>query len=120
MANPNKVWGQARVRINGKEYATEPKATLELGGIARDSVEADNRAGFFSEKTTPSKLECSILITQGMSAIELNTDDATITFEGDTGQVYVVGHGYSSEPPVVGDGKFKCVFMGPPAEEMIS
>lgn len=120
MANPNKVWGQARVRINGREHVTEPKASLELGGIARDAVEADNRAGYFAEKITPSKLECSILITPGLSLAEMNVDDATITFEGDTGQVYVIGHAYCSEPPSIGDGKAKLVYMGPPAEEMTS
>jgi hypothetical protein len=118
--NPNKVFGQARIRIGGKEYASEPKATLELGGIARDAVEADNKAGYFSEKVNPSKLEASFLLTAGLSVAELNVDDTTVTFEGDTGQVYVVGHAYCSEPPVVGDGKAKVVYMGPPAEEMLS
>lgn len=121
MANPNKVWGQARVRINGQEYVTEPKASLELGGIARDSVEADNRAGLFTEKSVPSKLEASIIITPGLSLAVLNSiDDTTVTFEGDTGQTYVIGHAYNSEPVAINDGKAKVVLMGPPAEEVIS
>lgn len=121
MANPNKVWGQARVRINGREYTTEPKASLELGGIARDSVEADFRAGLFTEKSVPSKLECSIIVNPGLSVAELNNiDDATVTFEGDTGQTYVIGHAYNSEAVAINDGKVKLVLMGPPAEEVIA
>lgn len=118
MANPNKVMGQARIRANGQELTTEPKATLELGGIARDSVEADGRAGYFTEKTVPSKLECSVIVTPGLSISALNFDDATVTFEGDTGQTFVIGHAYSSEPPSINDGKAKLVIMGPPAEEV--
>lgn len=120
MANPNKVWGQARIRVNGREFTTEPKATLELGGIAREGVEADFVAGKFTEKTTPSKLECSILIGSGFSVAGLNFDDATVTFEGDTGQTYVIGHAYTSDPPSISDGKAKLTMMGPPAEEVIA
>ena len=121
MANPNKVWGQARVRVNGRELTLEPKSSLELGGIARESVEADFKAGFFTEKSVPSKLECSVIITPGLSLAELNAiDDATVTFEGDTGQTYVVNHAYVSDNVAINDGKAKLVLMGPPAEEVIS
>lgn len=120
MANPNKVMGQARIRVNGQEMITAPKATLELGGITRDSVEADGRAGFFSEKSSPSKMECEVIVTPGLSISALNFDDATVTFEADTGQVFVIGHGYSSETPSVNDGKCKLTIMGPPAEELLS
>lgn len=121
MANPNKVWGQARVRINGQEYATEPKSSLVLGGRARDRVEADNRAGLFTEKDVPSELEASIIVTQGMSLEPLrNIDDATVTFEGDTGQTYVVGHMVNMDALKIEDGKAKIKLEGPPAEEVVS
>jgi len=119
MANPRKVWGQSRIKVDGRVYDTEGKSTLELGGIARDAVEADFEAGHFTEKTVPGKIECSVLVTAGISLGELQAiDDATVTMEADTGQTYVIRHAYVSETVSVSEGKAKLVFMGPPAEEM--
>ncbi|WCT72053.1 phage tail tube protein [Sphingomonas naphthae] len=119
MANRNKVWGQTHIRVNGKEYTTAGKSSMELGGIKRDEQEADHRAGMFSEATKSSKIECDVLVTADVSLVELAAiDDATVTFEADTGQTYVVRHAYSGEIISVTEGKAKVVFMGPPAEEM--
>jgi hypothetical protein len=120
VANPNKVWGQTKIRVDGLELDTEGKSTLEMGGIARSEVEADNRAGLFSEASKSSKIECNVLVTAGVSLADLNAiDDATVTMEADTGQTYIVRHAYCGEIVSVSEGKAKCVFMGPPAEEMI-
>lgn len=120
MANQNKVWGQTKIRVDGLELDTEGKSSLELGGIKRDEVEADNRAGFFSESTKSSKIECNVLVTAGVSlAFLASINDATATMEADTGQTYVINHAYSAEVISVSEGKAKLVLMGPPAEEMI-
>ncbi len=121
MANPNKVLGQVRIRVDGLVFDTEGKSTLELGGIARESVTGDFKAGYFSESTVPSKIECSVLVTAGVSLDALNRiDDATVTFEGDTGQTWVISHAYSSEVISMSEGKAKLVLMGPPAEELLA
>jgi hypothetical protein len=119
MANPNKVWGQSRIKANGRVYDTEGKSSLTIGGTTRSAQEADFRGGMFSEKTSDSKVECSILITGGISLVELQAiDDATITVEADTGQTYIVRHGYVAEEVTASEGKAKVTFQGPAAEEM--
>ena len=107
-----KVWGQVRIKVDGRAYETEGKSSLEMGGVSREPVQADFIAGHFSESTVGSKLETSVLLTRGVSLAELNAiDDATVTMEADTGQTYVINHAFS-------EGKAKLVLMGPPAEEM--
>lgn len=119
MANPNKVWGQSRIKIDGAIIETEGKSTLEVGGTTREAVEADFAAGHFMEKTSPSKLECSVLVTAGVSLVALQAiSDATITHEADTGQTYVINHAYVADAVSVSEGKAKVTFMGPPAEEL--
>lgn len=121
MANPNKTWGQSRITADGVQLTTEPKATIEVGGVQRASVEGDNRAGFFNSNTKPSKVECSVLMTPGVSLVALQSiDNATVVFECDTGQVYVVRNAYVSDAVSASDGKAKVTFMGPPAEEELS
>ena len=119
MANPKKVWGQSRIKVDGRVYETEGKSSLVMGGTVREHQEADFEAGHFSEKTAPSKLECSVLITSGVSLAELQAiEDATVTLEADTGQTYVIRHAYVADEVSAGEGKAKLVFQGPPAEEM--
>ena len=119
MANPNKTWGRSKLRINGVTIDCEGKSSLELGGVKRNAVQADYRTGLFNEEDMDSKIECSALVTAGVSLKAFDTDDATITFEADTGQTYVIRHAYLSEPPSVSEGKAKLVYMGPAAEELV-
>jgi hypothetical protein len=119
MANRRKVWGQSRIKVDGQVFDTEGKSSLEVGGTTRDPVEADFEAGFFSEKTTPSKLTCSVLLTADVSLRRLqDIDDATVTMEADTGQTYVLSHAYVSDAVSASEGKASVTFMGPPAEEL--
>jgi hypothetical protein len=119
MANPNKVWGQARIKVDGAVYETEGKSSLEVGGSIRAHVEADFAAGHFTESTGPSKLETSILLTAGVSLVALQRiEDATVTLEADTGQTYVINHAFVTDAVSASEGKAKVTFGGPPAEEM--
>lgn len=119
MANPNKVWGQSRIKTDGAVIDTEGKSSLEPGGTVRTEQEADFKAGMFSESTGSSKLECNVLMTAGVSLAALQAiDDATVTMEADTGQTYVIRHAYTSEKVSVSEGKAKLILVGPPAEEM--
>lgn len=119
MANKNKVWGQTRIRVNGEELDTEGKSTLELGGIQREAVQADNRAGYFTESTQPSKLTCMVLVTPSVRLDEMRKwDDVTATMEADTGQTYVINHGYTADIVSVSEGKATLVIQGPAAAEL--
>lgn len=120
-AGRNQVLGQVRVNVDGQHYETDGKSSIELGGMKRDAVAGDYQAGAFRESTEPSKVECSILLKPGVSLEAIrNARDVTLSIEADTGHHYVVRNAYSAEPPSLStdEGKAKCVFQGPPAEEM--
>lgn len=119
MANPRKVWGQSRIRVNGAELDTEGKSSLEIGGTVRSSVEADNKAGFFSEATMPSKLTCNVLVTPSVRLDAMRKwDDVTVTMIADTGQTYLINHAYTADMISVSEGKAQLVLQGPAAEEV--
>ena len=121
MANPNMLWGQTTITIDGAQLLTEGKSSIEVGGIVRSAVEADNQAGFFTEKTVPSKVECTVLVAAGTSIAALQAiDNATIVFECDTGQTYVVNNAWVADAINASEGKAKLTLQGPPADEELS
>lgn len=120
MANPNQVLGQARIKVDGDTLDTDGEATLDLGGTVREAVAGDYQAGAFKESTAPSKLECSVLLKGGRSIAAMRLiDNATISFQGDNGQTWMIRNAYCADAITLSqDGKAKLVFMGPPAEEL--
>lgn len=121
MANKNQVLGQATIKADGIILQTDKGATLDIGGTGREGVEGDFDASGFQESTKPAKLDYSAFVNPGTSVTAVGRiDNATITFEADTGQVWMIRGAYHVEPPVInqGDGKFSGSFMGPPAEEV--
>jgi hypothetical protein len=121
MANPNKVVGQARINVDGDTLETDGESTLELGGALREAQRGDYQAGAFSEKTAESKLTCKILVKRGTSLTALrDIDNATITFQADIGQTFIIRNAYVAEVISLStsDGKADVVFQGPPAEEL--
>ena len=116
----NKTWGQSRISINGMLLDTAPKPTFRPGGVTREEVEADNRAGLFSEKAVGSKLECEVLATANISMKWLQSlSDETVIIEKDTGVTYVMSHAWTADAVEANDGKIKLIMMGPEAEEML-
>ena len=112
----------AYIRIDGSLLATLPGAKLNLGGPERTSVEGDNAILGYSEMIKPSVMECEISLGAGFSLARLQKiTAATITYEADTGQTYVVRDAFcaSTLGVTAGDnGKVALKFEGQPAEEM--
>lgn len=112
----------AYIKVDGAMLPTMPGAKLDLGGVVRASVIGDNAILGFSETKKPSMLECEISLGAGMSLAALQgITDATITYEADTGQTYVVRSAFVTETLNVtaGEGgKVALKFEGQPAEEM--
>ncbi|TXH32524.1 MAG: phage tail protein [Rhodospirillaceae bacterium] len=121
MPNPNQFLGRATVRWNGNVIETNSGASLDIGGVGRDTIITGTRVGF-AEKTMPAILSCETSLEPDMSLDELrNIDDATVQFECDTGQTYVIRNAFLTDTPVVKDGAGGNVtlnFSGPPAEEI--
>jgi len=116
--------GKAFIKWDGKLLESMPDAKISLGGVERNPVIGANNVHGFSEKIKESTLECEISVSTETSLDELaNIADATITFECDTGQTYVMRNAFLTEPPqaTAGDGgKVPLKFAGPKAEEMRS
>lgn len=115
----NQIWGQTTVRVDGERFTTAGDSSLDVGGKMRDAVEADNEAGFFTEKTKESRCEFNILVNEDVSLAVINGwDDIVLNFEADTGQTYVITNGYVAETVSISDGKAKLIVQGPPAQEI--
>lgn len=114
--------GKAYVKVDGMLLSTKPGAKLDLGGNVRTTVTGDNAVLGFANQIKPSRLECVITVAKGTSLKALqDTEDATVTFECDTGQTYVARGMYlvDSLSITAGEGGEVPVNMeGQPAEEM--
>ncbi|MDP1961936.1 MAG: phage tail tube protein [Reyranella sp.] len=116
-----KLFGRATIRADGQHIRTHDGATLDLGGVKRTPRPGANDADGFTEEIVPGKIEFDLQLRAGVSIAALQAiSDGVLTFECDTGQTYIMNHAYCAEPPSMGgEGKVKCVFQGPPAEEML-
>lgn len=119
--NPLKKLGKAKVRFNGVELLTQPGATLDIGGDQRETVLGSHAVAGFTEKPKQSRLECTVIVGRGTSAKDLNVDDISYTFEGDTGQVYAVRNAWSVETITIdsGSGTARVALEGMAAEEVL-
>ena len=102
--------------------ATMPGAKLDIGGNERAPVIGSNGILGYSETIKPSMLTCEISLGQGTSLAALQKIvDATVTYEADTGQTYMMNHAFVTKTLSVtaGEGgKVALEFSGDPAEEM--
>jgi hypothetical protein len=114
--------GKAFIKVDGKLLESMPGAKIDIGGPVRNPVVGNTQVHGFAESVKESTMECEISVGTDTSLDALRKiEDATITFEADTGQTYVIRNAWLTEPPVVTDGeggKVPLKFAGPPAEEM--
>lgn len=117
-----KILGRATVKMDGAVLMSHPGASLQLGGITR-TTRTGNSVHGYSEQVQPSRLECRVSLTAQTDMAALRAAaDVTLTFECDTGQTYVVGRAWLTEPPTITDGNDSnvgLIFEGDPAEEML-
>lgn len=113
---------KAYIKTDGAMLATMPGAKLDLGGVERSPVVGGNVVLGYSEVIKPSMLTCEISLGQGTSLAELQgITAATVTYEADTGQTYVMRNAFVTKTLSVtaGEGgKVALEFSGDPAEEM--
>ncbi len=116
-----KLMGRVTIRAAGQVLKTNAGATLDPGGVIRTPRPGDNDADGFTESLGNSTIECNVQMREGTSIASLQAiADGTFTFECDTGQTYIINHGYNGPAPTLNsDGTAKCTFHGPPAEEML-
>lgn len=109
------VLGRATVKSNGKALLTDKGAKLNLGGVTRKEIVGESVHGFAEEATAPF-IDCVISVSKDTDLDEIkNITNATVTYEADTGQVWVMKEAWSSVPPEItaGDGgKVPVKFFG--------
>ncbi len=100
----NKFLGRATIRLNGQVYETAAGAQLDLGGTKRNTIVTGRKVGY-AEETAPATITGTTSLMEGQSLEELrNLTDATVIFECDTGQSYVIREAFLTEPPTLKDG----------------
>lgn len=117
----SKKFGKATIQVNGKRLETYPGASLDLGGVVRNSVVGDNDIGY-SEQNKQSVINCEVMLGQDVSLEELrNAADVSAAFKCDTGQSYLIGSAWLVNPPVLtaGEGgRVALQFEGAAAQEV--
>jgi hypothetical protein len=116
-----RVLGRATIKFDGRVLLTNKGAKLNTGGVERKTVEGDVVHGYAEEVKAPF-VECEVSVTKDTSLMEYNNiTDATVTFECDTGQIYVLRNAWSEKPSEAtgGDGgKVPLRLVGMSCEEM--
>lgn len=114
----------AYIKVNGGLLRTLPGAKITLGGVKREPVVGASSVHGFAETIEPAMMECEISLTQGFSLEEIrNITNATVTYEADTGQTWVIHGAFCTETLQVNageGGKVPVKFAGQPAEEMLT
>lgn len=117
----SKYLGRAFIRVNGATVASLPgSAKLNPGGVERSPVVGDFGFLGYTEKPMHGEIECDIAVGSDTDLAALNkTVDATITFEADSGQVWVMRNAAMASPVNVqsGDGKATVKFIGSAVEQ---
>ncbi|MDP1655714.1 MAG: phage tail tube protein [Hylemonella sp.] len=114
--------GKAFIKFNGELLETLPGASIDIGGVERKVIKGNNSIHGYSEEPKESMIECEVSVGPSTSLTKLGAiTGATITFEADTGQTWVVRNAFNTVTPKATDGdggKVPVKFAGDPAEEM--
>lgn len=115
------IFGRAFIRVNGMTIASLPgTGKLNPGGMERTPVMGDYGFLGFTEKPVHGEIECEIAVSADTDIVVLNrTTGASVTFEADTGQVYIMRNASLAMPVSLqsGDGKAAVKFIGSEIEE---
>ena len=99
MAGNNQIVGKAIISLGALGViATEHGATLSPGGIKRTPKAADDGKVYYTSETDIPMLECKALATVSVNFALLNFDSATVIFEADTGQKFMLINAFSTDP----------------------
>lgn len=116
-----KILGRVYIRVDGMTLSSIPgTGKLDPGGVERTPVMTDRGFVGYTEKPVHAEVEAEIVVDSETDIIKLgNTVEASITFEADSGQVFVIRNAACAMPikPQAGDGKATVRFIGAAAEQ---
>lgn len=113
------IIGKAKVYVDGAMWEMERGAKANPGGIAR-KFERHHGRTYGLEEEEPMYVEGNLLHTKDINVTALNISNATVIFECDTGQKYVM-RGAATEKPVeidAGSGKSPIKLVGDSFDRM--
>lgn len=115
--------GKAFIKVDGELLETHSGAKLNMGGVERKTITGNNAVHGYSESPKESTMDCEISVGVGTSLAKFaKITNATVTFEADTGQTYIIRNAWVTDTLEITDGdggKVALKFAGPPAEETV-
>ena len=100
-----RITGVATIRVDGQEFPTERGATLNPGGVNRETKMAGRRVYYNEEPVAPT-LQATVLHTEDIDLVEVgNIRDATVLFECDNGQDYMLTGAFVTETAELSSGE---------------
>jgi len=104
-----RITGVATIRVDGQEIPTERGATLNPGGVNRNTKMAGRRVYYNEEPVAPT-LQATVLHTEELDLIDVGSiRNATVLFECDNGQDYMLTGAFVTETTELnsGEGTFR-------------
>lgn len=117
----SKVLGRATVKVDGEVLLIDNGAKLAFGGVTRKVVKGTEIHGYAEEAMEPSVEVAATVDKDSSLKAWADIADATVTFECDTGQVYILKNAWLENPPEVtaGEGgRVPLKFVAKVCEEM--
>ncbi|MEX2334728.1 MAG: phage tail tube protein [Pseudohongiella sp.] len=100
-----RITGVATIRVDGQEFPTERGATLNPGGVNRNTKMAGKRV-FYNEEPMPPTLSATVLHTEELDLIDIGQiRNATVLFECDNGQDYMLIGAFTTETAELNSGE---------------
>lgn len=100
-----KITGIATIRVDGQEFPTERGATLNPGGVTRNTKMAGRRVYFNEEPVAPT-IQATVLHTEDLDLLDLGAiTNATVLFECDNGQDYILTGAFTTETGELNSGE---------------
>lgn len=113
-----RVFGIAKVRLNGVDHRTKPGSEIALGGYNKTSSFASGKRTGAVWEAVAARVTCIFEMMADSDIASIRDFDGTCEVETDTGAVFAVANGDMTEPPTVQDGGrgINCTIEGDASE----
>lgn len=111
--------GRVHIRVDGELLATQEGSKLNNPtGTEREAV-VGNKVHGYIEKTVVPGVECTLSHSRALSVTRIGAiTDATLTFECDTGVVYILSHAWTASVASLEGSKLAVKFEAESCEEV--
>ncbi|MFL1552500.1 phage tail tube protein [Pseudomonas sp. D47] len=110
--------GRAKIRVDGRELRTLDGASLNTGGMNRETKKGYAVYGYTEAVEEPT-VECKVPLGKDDDLLSFNKiTDATIEFVTDIGLTYMLIGAWCSAPPAFSGGEVDLKFAGLECKEV--